>query len=57
MKLSARDQIKGTVIAVRKGQTTGPVRLGVGHGIGITVLEVGDPAMAVIKATHVMVAK
>ncbi|WP_419759970.1 TOBE domain-containing protein [Acidisoma sp.] len=68
MKLSARNQIKGRVIAVQKGQTTGHVRIDIGHGIVITSsitneaiddldLKVGDEAMAVIKASDVMVAK
>ena len=68
MKLSARNQIKGQVIAVQKGQTTGHVRIDIGHGIVITSsitneaiddldLKVGDEAMAVIKASDVMVAK
>jgi molybdopterin-binding protein len=68
MKLSARNQIKGTVIAVQKGQTTGHVRIDIGHGIVITSsitneaiddldLKVGDEATAVIKASDVMVAK
>jgi molybdopterin-binding protein len=68
MKLSARNQIKGTVFAVQKGQTTGHVRIDVGHGIVITSsitneaiddldIKVGDEAMAVIKASDVMVAK
>ena len=68
MKLSARNQIKGTVIAVQKGQTTGHVRLDIGQGIVITSsitneaiddldIKVGDEALAVIKASDVMVAK
>ena len=68
MKLSARNQIKGTVISVQKGQTTGHVRIDIGHGIVVTAsitneaiddleLKVGDDAMAVIKASDVMVAK
>jgi molybdopterin-binding protein len=68
MKLSARNQIKGMVIAVHKGQTTGHVRIDIGQGIVITSsitneaiddldLKVGDEAMAVIKASDVMVAK
>lgn len=66
MKLSARNQIKGTVISVQKGQTTGHVRIDVGHGIIITssitneaiddlALKIGDEAVAVIKASDVMV--
>ena len=68
MKLSARNQIKGKVIGVQRGQTTGHVRIDVGNGIIITssitneaidelALAVGDDATAVIKASDVMVAK
>ena len=68
MKLSARNQIKGKVIGVQRGQTTGHVRIDVGNGIIITssitneaidelALAVGDDAIAVIKASDVMVAK
>jgi molybdopterin-binding protein len=66
MKLSARNQIKGKVVAVQKGQTTGHVRIDVGGGIIITAsitneaiddlaLKPGDAAVAVIKASDVMV--
>lgn len=66
MKLSARNQIKGKVAAVQKGQTTGHVRIDVGGGVVITAsitneaidelgLTVGDQAVAVIKASDVMV--
>ncbi|MBB2206567.1 TOBE domain-containing protein [Gluconacetobacter takamatsuzukensis] len=68
MKLSARNQIKGTVTAVTKGQTTGHVTIDVGGGVVITsaitneaiddlALAVGDEAYAVIKASDVMVGK
>ena len=68
MKLSARNQIKGKVVGVQRGQTTGHVRIDVGNGIIITSsitneaiddlgLPVGDDAIAVIKASDVMVAK
>ncbi len=68
MKLSARNQIKGTVVSVQKGQTTGHVRIDIGNGIVVTSsitneaiddldLKVGDLAMAVIKASDVMIAK
>ena len=68
MKLSARNQIKGKVIGVQRGQTTGHVRIDTGNGIIITSsitneaidelgLAVGDDAIAVIKASDVMVAK
>ena len=66
MKLSARNQIKGKVVAVQKGQTTGHVRIDVGGGIVITAsitneaiddlaLKIGDEAVAVIEASDVMV--
>ena len=68
MKLSARNQISGTVGAVQKGQTTAHVRIDIGNGVVITSsitneavddldLKVGDEAIAVIKASDVMVAK
>lgn len=68
MKLSARNQIRGTVASVHKGQTTGHVRIDVGNGVVITAsitneavddldLRVGDEATAVIKASDVIVAK
>lgn len=68
MKLSARNQIKGKVVAVEKGQTTGHVRIDIGGGTVITssitneaiddlALKVGDDATAVIKASDVMVGK
>ena len=68
MRLSARNQIKGKVVDVRKGQTTGHVRIDIGNGVIITssitneaiddlALQVGDDATAVIKASDVMVAK
>jgi molybdopterin-binding protein len=68
MKLSARNQIKGKVVSVQKGQTTGHVRLDVGNGVVIfssitndaiddLALKVGDEAVAVIKASDVMILK
>ena len=68
MKLSARNQIKGKIAAVQKGQTTGHVRIDIGNGVVITSsitneaidelgLKAGDEAIAVIKASDVMVAK
>lgn len=68
MKLSARNQIRGRVVEVRKGQTTAHVRIDIGAGVVITAsitneavdelgLREGDEAMAVIKASDVMVAK
>jgi molybdopterin-binding protein len=68
MKLSARNQLKGTVVAVTKGQTTAHVRIDIGGGVIVTSsitneavdelgLAVGDAAVAVIKASDVMVGK
>ena len=68
MKLSARNQIKGKVVDVRKGATTAHVRIDIGNGVVVTSsitneavdelgLRVGDEAIAVIKASDVMVAK
>jgi hypothetical protein len=36
MRLSARNQIKGKIIGVQKGQTTGHVRIDIGNGVIIT---------------------
>ncbi len=68
MKLSARNQIKGKVVEVRKGATTSHVRIDIGNGVVITssitneavddlAIRAGDEATAVIKASDVMVAK
>jgi molybdopterin-binding protein len=67
MKLSARNQINGTLAEVRKGQTTAHVRIEIGNGVVITAsitneavnelgLKAGHKAIAVIKASDVMVA-
>ncbi len=65
MKISARNQLKGKIIEVKKGATTAHVRIDVGGQI-ITAsitnesadelkLEKGKTAYAIIKATSVMV--
>lgn len=66
MKLSARNQLKGTVVDINKGATTAHVRIQVGDSIitsSITNesvdelgLTVGSTAYAVVKASDVMVA-
>ena len=67
MKLSARNQINGKIIEVRRGATTAHVRIAIGNGVIVTSsitneavdelgLKVGDNAIAVIKASDVMVA-
>ena len=68
MKLSAPNQVKGKVVEVRKGATTAHVRIDIGNGVVVTSsitneavddlgLKIGDEAIAVIKASDVMVAK
>ncbi|WP_338663595.1 TOBE domain-containing protein [Pararoseomonas sp. SCSIO 73927] len=68
MKLSARNVLAGTVVAVTKGQTTAHVRIEVAGGATITAsitneavdaleLKVGDEASAIIKASDVLVGK
>ena len=66
MKLNARNQIKGTIVEIRKGVTTAHVRLDIGGGVIITSsitneavdelqLAQGQVALAVIKASDVMI--
>jgi len=65
MKVSARNQFKGTIKSVTKGQTTAHVEIDVGGAIltaSITDeavdapgLKAGEAAYAVIKASDVMV--
>ena len=68
MRISARNQIKGTVVEVKKGATTSHVRVDIGGGQIMTSsitneavedlnLRVGDSAIAVIKASDVLIAK
>jgi molybdopterin-binding protein len=66
MKISARNQFKGKIVEVTKGQTTAHVRIDI-NGTVVTAsitnqavdelrLAVGQAAYAVIKASDVMVA-
>jgi molybdopterin-binding protein len=68
MKISARNQLKGKIVEVRRGATTAHVRIDIGNGVIVTSsitneavddlgLAAGDEAIAVIKASDVMVAK
>jgi molybdopterin-binding protein len=68
MQLSARNQFKGHVLWVHKGQTTGHVKIDIGAGnivassitdeaIDEVALQPGDEVVAVVKASDVMVAK
>lgn len=68
MKISARNQIEGTIVDIKKGQTTAHVRIAIGDNTVITSsitneavddlkLKVGDTVFAVIKASDVMIGK
>ena len=67
MRISARNQIKGTVTEVKKGATTSHVRVDIGNGQIITSsitneavdelgIKAGGKATVVIKASDVMIA-
>jgi len=67
MRLSARNQIKGRIVDVRKGATTSHVRVDIGNGNVVTSsitneaveelgLKTGASATVVIKASDVMIA-
>jgi molybdopterin-binding protein len=66
MKLSARNQIKGKIVEVKKGATTAHVRVEIAPGQIITAsitneavdelkLKAGTAAIVVIKASDVMI--
>ncbi len=68
MKLSARNQLKGTIVQVTKGAVTSHVQIDIGAGAIITAaitneavadlgIRKGDDAWAVIKASDVMIGK
>jgi molybdopterin-binding protein len=68
MKLSARNQLKGKIVDVVKGATTSHVKVDIGQGIIVTSaitneavtdlgLKKGDDALAIIKASDVMIGK
>jgi molybdopterin-binding protein len=68
MKISARNQIKGKIVDVKKGATTSHVLIDIGGGVIVTssitnesvaemTLAKGDDVWAVIKASDVMVGK
>jgi molybdopterin-binding protein len=67
MRISARNQIKGTVLEVTKGATTSHVRVDIGNGQIITSsitneavdelgIKAGGKATVVVKASDVMIA-
>lgn len=68
MKLSARNQLAGTVIEVTKGQTTAHIRVDIGGGNIITSsitneavddlgLKTGDKVTAIVKSSDVIIGK
>jgi molybdopterin-binding protein len=66
MRLSARNQIKGTVVEVKKGATTSHVRVDIGGNIMTSSItnesvddlgiKVKDTVTVVVKASDVMIA-
>ena len=58
MRLSARNQLRGTVVGIDEGAFNGIVKIDIGgdNVVRELGLEVDKPAIAVIKATSVMVA-
>ena len=66
MKLSARNQLKGKIVEVKKGTTTAHVRIDIGgqtltasitnEAVNELGLAAGQEAYAVVKASDVMVA-
>ena len=66
MKISARNQFKGTIVSINEGAVNGIVQIDIGGGniVSSTIsmnaikelnLEVGKEAYAIVKATSVMV--
>jgi molybdopterin-binding protein len=66
MKISARNQLKGKVVAIDHGVTTSHVKIDIGGGVVVTSaitkasveelkLEVGKQVYAIVKASDVMV--
>jgi molybdopterin-binding protein len=66
MRISARNQLKGKITEVKKGTTTAHVKIDIGgqvvtaaitnDSVDALQLAAGKPALAVIKASDVMVA-
>jgi molybdopterin-binding protein len=66
MRLSARNQIKGTVVEVTKGATTSHVRVDIGgtvmtssitnEAVDDLGIKVGGKVIVVVKASDVMIA-
>jgi molybdopterin-binding protein len=67
MRISARNQIKGTVVDVKKGATTSHIRVDIGGGQIVTssitneavddlAIKAGGKVTVVVKASDVMIA-
>ena len=67
MKIRARNKLKGKILDVKKGATTAHVRIEIAPGQVVTAsitneavedlgLKAGDMAIAIVKASDVMVA-
>ena len=67
MKISARNQLKGTIVDVVKGATTSHIRIDIGGGVIVTSsitneavddlgIKAGGKATIVVKASDVMIA-
>jgi molybdate transport system regulatory protein len=68
LKLSARNQFKGKVLAVEKGVITAKVKIEIKMPITVTAvitkeavdeleIKVGDEVTAIVKSTEIMIAK
>ncbi|MEZ5736966.1 MAG: TOBE domain-containing protein [Novosphingobium sp.] len=68
MKVSARNQIQGTVLAIAPGAVNGTVKVDIGQGNVITSsiteeaiadlgLAVGDAVTVIVKASDVLIGK
>jgi molybdopterin-binding protein len=68
VKLSARNQFKGKVVAVEEGVITGKVKVEIKMPVTVTAvitkesieelgIKVGDEVTAIIKSTEIMIAK
>jgi len=68
LKLSARNQFKGKVVAVEKGIITGKIKVEIKMPVTVTAvitkeaieeldIKVGDEVSAIVKSTEIMIAK
>ncbi len=68
LKLSARNQLKGKVVAVEKGVITGKVKVEIKMPVTVTAvitkeaieeldIKVGDEVTAIVKSTEIIIAK